>query len=263
LTFLNEQYGWLVVSVDHTMSQDVLAILATTDGGQTWQQVADTFTMGQSPEDIQPSANMPCQVSAIAFTDPQIGYLAGDCLAPGGDYGFTILDTHDGGLNWTTPFTNPVNLPQALQTAISEGRSTCGATGVENTPAGILVQHSCQVQESSGEWNRYYYLSLLPKGSNAWLGWAGEAASFASTSQGYSLGQMMQNGRRSLSATTDGGRTWQVATSVTWQEARLDFQLPGQGFALVLAWGDQTYDSALVRTEDGGTTWTLVEGVMK
>jgi serine/threonine protein kinase/photosystem II stability/assembly factor-like uncharacterized protein len=262
LYFLDEQYGWLVVSIDHNMSQDVLAILATTDGGRTWEQVADKFSMGQSPEGTQGYDNMPCHVSGIAFTDPQKGYLAGDCLGPAGDYGFTILDTGDGGHNWLAAFTNPVNLPQALQAAMSEGRSVCGATGVENTPAGILVQHTCVVQESSGQSN-YYYLSLLPKGSNAWIGWAGETASFASLSEGYSLGQMMKDGKRSLSATTDGGRTWQTVRSTTWQQARLDFPVPGQGFALVLKWGNQTYDSALVRTEDGGSNWVLVEGVLK
>jgi photosystem II stability/assembly factor-like uncharacterized protein len=263
LYFLDEQVGWLVVMIDHTMSKDILAILATNDGGRTWQQVADTFTMGEAPEGLQPGATMPCYVSGIAFSDPQNGYLAGDCMAAGGDYYFTVTSTWDGGYNWLDSFTNPTNLPPELEAAISEGRSTCGAFSVENTPAGILVQHTCRVQETSGEWSSYSYLNLRPTGGTEWVGWPAESASFVSAAEGYSVGPMMEYGTRSLSRTTDGGRTWQNVHSVTWQEVHIDFLLPDQGFALVLEWGNQTYDSAILRTEDGGRSWSLVEGVMK
>jgi eukaryotic-like serine/threonine-protein kinase len=263
LYFLDGQHGWLVVSIDYGMMQEMLVILATADGGQSWEQVADNYSMQEHEEGVQPNAPMPCQVNGITFADAQRGYMAGDCLGASGDSGFTVLSTFDGGRTWLAVFTNPVNLPEKLMTAIAAGDAACGATGVENTPGGILVQHSCTVQASPDEWEHYKYLSLLPWGSSAWTGWPGETASFVSASEGYSLGQRLEAGTRILSRTADGGNTWQEVRSVTWQEAWLDFLAPGQGFTLALKYGDQTYDSVLVRTEDGGTKWTLVEGVLK
>ncbi len=261
--FLDEQHGWLVVAVDYVVSPGVLVILATTDGGQTWQQIADQNSMSQSPEGTSGYANMPCNVNGIAFVDLQNGYMAGDCFGEDLSYGFTVLNTMDGGRTWLAIFTNPTNLPQELQTAMEEGRANCGATGVENTPGGILVQHTCKVMESSDTFRDYYYLSFLPTGSSIWLGWAGETASFASISEGYSLEQPSEDGKRNLNVTTDGGSTWQIVGSVSWANARLDFPAPGQGFSLAWRWGDQAYASLLVRTADGGQSWVTVEGVVK
>ena len=258
LYFLDELYGWLVVRVDHAMSQDELVIMGTKDGGVIWEQIADRDSMSQNTEGVAMAANMPCHVSGIAFSDPNYGYMAGDCLGVG-NYGFTVLSTFDGGRTWMAVYTNPTELPQELQAAVNEGQEICGSTSVEYTTAGFLVQHTCQVGQEP-----YYYIALLPRDSNTWLGWAGETASFTTAEVGYSLGQL-QDGKRILSVTMDGGASWTVVkNNITWQAARLDFVAPGQGFAL--AWkvnGGQPIDHTLVLTEDGGIKWVLVEGVLK
>jgi serine/threonine protein kinase/photosystem II stability/assembly factor-like uncharacterized protein len=266
--FLDRQHGWLVVAVDYMVSPNVIAILATGDGGQSWYQVANRESMTKNAEGY---IYMLCSVSAIAFTDAQTGYMSGASTCAESDRlgGFTIMNTFDGGYTWNHVFPNPTGLPQAVQFAISEGpmdtdgdgiadNFICSAAGVENTPAGTLVQHSCQVDQKN-----YAYLSLLPKGSTSWIGWVGETASFVSPSEGYSLEQAGGDGKRNLNVTHDGGRTWQTVRSVNWANARLDFLAPGEGFVLAWRYGDQTYDFALVRTEDGGSNWTTVEGVVR
>ena len=265
LFFLDAQQGWLVVSVGHFMNQDVLEIFGTFDGGLTWQRLADKASMGQG-EGQDGGAGMPCHVSGIAFNDSQHGFLAGDCLAVSVDDGFSILVSSNGGRSWqkqTLP--EPADLPQAVTAAAAAGQRFCASTGIEQTPAGLLVQHTCQVLEGSGMLRNYPFLSLSPDGGQTWLGWQGENASFVNTAEGYSLGAIGQNGTRQVSVTADGGKTWRSAGTVTWPEAWLQFFIPGQGFALARSWNEQNsaYDYALVRTENGGQSWALVKGVVK
>jgi hypothetical protein len=152
-----------------------------------------------------------------------------------------------------------------LQTAAENDQRFCAPTRVEDTPAGVLVQHTCQVLEGSGTVKNYYFLSLLPGGGANGSSWMGETASFATPTDGVSLGQLMQDGTRRLSQTSDGGKTWQATDVVTWPEARLDFLSPEVGFALAWQWNDelQVNEYALVRTENGGRLWALVIGVVK
>lgn len=259
--FLDKQRGWLVVAIGHYMHQDVLVILATEDGGLTWRQQTDKFSMGQGN-----GAAMPCRVSGIAFRDPQMGYLAGDCLAVSVDDGFSILTTPDGGRTWQTQnLPEPAGMPQAVRAASPGQERFCAASGVENTPAGILVQHTCQILEGSGMMKNYYFLSLLPADGGDWRGWVGEQASFSSASEGICLEPQAQDGTRNVKITADGGRTWQIIGKVTWQGARLDFPTTTQGFALAWSWNNDRpgYEYALVRSENGGRRWGLVEGVVK
>jgi hypothetical protein len=82
---------------------------------------------------------------------------------------------------------------------------------------------------------------------------------------GIRLGALAQDGTHQVSVTGDGGKTWQNAGLVTWPEAWLDFPVSGQGFALARSWNplSSAYDYALVRSDNGGQRWILVEGGYK
>jgi hypothetical protein len=53
--------------------------------------------------------------------------------------------------------------------------------------------------------------------------------------------------------------------TVTWPEARLDFATANQGYALAWRWDEASAQNeyALVRTNDEGGLWSLVEGKIK
>jgi photosystem II stability/assembly factor-like uncharacterized protein len=263
--FLDEMHGWIVISVGHYMNQDVNVIFGTQDGGLTWNNLADKFSMGQG-EGQDGGAGMPCQVTGITFVDLQHGFLAGNCLAVGVDENWNILVTDDGGDTWQEQaLPEPSGVPQALQQAANTQNRICAASGVDNTPAGILVLHSCLLTEGSGMQRNYFFLSLSSDHGQTWKGWAGEVASFVDASTGYSLGDLQQDGTRLLSVTSDGGATWQELRQVSWPGAHLDFTAIETGFALAWDWNpsQQNYDYALVQTTDGGSSWKLVEGVVK
>jgi hypothetical protein len=117
LFFLDDQHGWLVVSMGHYMNQDVLAIYSTSNGGLSWQKLADKFSMGEG-EGQDGGASVPCRVSGIAFLDTQVGFLSGDCLAVGVDDGFGLLMTRDGGKTWSAEkIPDALVVPQAVQAA--------------------------------------------------------------------------------------------------------------------------------------------------
>lgn len=266
LFFLDAQHGWLVVSVGHYMNQDILEIFSTQDGGQTWQRMADKFSMGQDEGDGVVYYKMPCQVSGIAFVDPQHGFLAGDCLAVGVNDGWSILETKDGGRHWQSlALPEPAWTPEAVRSGLSSGQALCASSGVSLTPAGILVSHTCQVMEGSGMLKGYGFQSLSPDGGQTWRGWVGEAGVFVDANAGFSLGALNQAGAREFLATADGGVNWQVKAVVSWPMAQVDFVSPADGFVVASGWNEQrsAYDYALVRTRDGGATWEMVESIIK
>ena len=265
LFFLDEQQGWAVVSVGHYMNQDVLVIYATQDGGQTWTDLADKFTMGQG-EGRDGGAGMPCRVTGIAFLDSQHGYLAGDCIAVSMDNGWSILVTGDGGRTWQEQMLpEPSGVPQILKQAENTPERICAPTGVEVTPAGVLIQHTCLLPRADGAQQSYFFLSLSSDRGQTWTGWQGETASFTDLKTGWSLSDLQQDGTRMLSSTTDGGSTWHNVRQVTWPGARLDFAAPEMGYALAWEWSPsrQNFDYALVSTTNGGDSWQLVKGLVK
>jgi len=265
LYFLDEQHGWAVIAVGHYMNQDVLVIYATQDGGQTWTNIADKFSMGQA-DGQDGGAAMPCRVTGITFLDPQHGYMSGDCIAVSMNSGWSILATADGGHTWQEQLLpEPSGVPSVLKQAENSPERTCAPTGVESTPAGILVQHTCLLPQGDGQQKNYFFLSLSSNSGLSWTGWQGETASFIDSQTGYSLAALQQDGTRVLSATTNGGATWKEVRQVTWPSARLDFYALGKGFALAWAWNPsrQNYDYALVSTLDGGDSWQMVNGLVK
>ena len=263
--FLDEQNGWIVISVGHYMNQDVLVIYATQDGGQTWNIRADKFSMGEG-EGQDGGVGMPCRVTGIAFLDTQHGFFAGDCIAVSVDDGWSILETKDGGQTWhRLALPEPAGIPQVLKQAENSPQRICAPTGVERTPAGILVQHTCLLPQGDGNLKNFFFQSLSSDAGQNWTGWSGETASFADWKTGYSLEAVQQDGTRILSTTADGGSTWREVRQVSWPNARLDYTPGGTGYVLASQWNPsiQNFDYALVKSSDGGVVWDLVEGVTK
>jgi len=78
MTFLDRRRGWAVGAASFGFQGEKVAIVATTDGGTTWQD--------ESPSQVHAS------LYAVAFADSQHGWAVGR-------FG-TMLATDDGGGNW-------------------------------------------------------------------------------------------------------------------------------------------------------------------
>ncbi|MBU0512976.1 MAG: hypothetical protein KJ638_14915, partial [Chloroflexi bacterium] len=91
-SFVDEQHGWLLVHIDAGMSHDYSYLFATSDGGVTWQRIADPYGEG-----LQSLHN-----TGLAFADTQLGWVTKDNL--GVMAGAFLEQSTDGGITWDDVF---------------------------------------------------------------------------------------------------------------------------------------------------------------
>lgn len=258
--FAAAAHGWLAAGN---------AILATADGGRSWSQVYEAGS----------------QVRSFHFNSPRLGW----AVTAGG-----LLSTRDGGKTWATVWTgNPEDLgsirfvdgehgwavaKNAVKVTGDGGRTwapadvadPCGPrSGARYSFTGTAAGWAlCAGQPGVGMQSKWLY-----KTEDAGRNWQLIAA--AEIGKPYGEGGLPRGGyvsgfffldevhgwishsRGGLIATADGGKTWRGVRIGPGGEQFLGidhFVSPREGFVTTR---QGTY-TALVRTEDGGATWTQV-----
>jgi photosystem II stability/assembly factor-like uncharacterized protein len=209
-------------------------IYKTSDGGKTW---ALQFT----------SADPKSFYDAIAFWDVNTGLAFGDPV----DGRFTVIRTIDGGRTWTP--VPPANVPPAI-----DGEGAFAASGTC-----LVVEGAANAWFGTGGASRARVFRSTDRG----LTWtvadtpimAGNASSgvfslaFADALHGLAVGGDYRKERDSgdnLASTSDGGKTWAVATRLRSFRSAVAF-LPGSKGQGALAVGPGGTDLS----RDGGATW--------
>ncbi len=227
LSFPDKKNGWLMLLPDHTMNSMPGELFRTEDAGKTWRHInsarvlynPESFTTAEF-ESEQPFP--PCG-GQILFKDAKNGWLVGSFTTTTPGYLFV---THDGGAHWQGQ-----TLP--LPTSLLRGRMA---------PVGLPSFSSSKGKDGSLEAN------FVPENS----------------------------AMRDLSPITyithDGGRIWQWGeSSQAGRQARTEsHQWLGQGKRIsqlqfvdkdngwAVALGNDL-SGELLRTKDGGKTWTEVQ----
>jgi hypothetical protein len=95
-----------------------------------------------------------------------------NCLAVGVDEGWDILVSSDGGSTWQRQaLPEPTGIPEVLLQVKDTPALPCAASGVELTPAGVLVQHSCLLTEDRECRKIFLPVAVCGYGPDlAWLG---------------------------------------------------------------------------------------------
>lgn len=247
LGFLDDRRGWLMAHLGLGMSHDYIAVFLTDDSGQTWRRVVD-------PE--RNPTLMPCPKTGLAFSDPQTGWLAGDC--PGLMPGLFLYSTRDGGGSW-----QPVSLPipPGQPADLFDGEKTgCGVAGLAYVGADAVMFPVRCAPYNGGKASAWLYVARAggtfsardlpqPYGNLHFLnpqeGWFIGTASSDPTTPG------------EIYYSTDGGLTWKLVLATGWQ-GRPDFIDSKTGW-VVARTGEQY---ALVYTANGGVLWEEIHAVV-
>ncbi len=238
LTFVDANHGWLLVHAGAGMMHDWVYLFATSDGGLTWTSLFD-------PTDS--SLWMSCSKTGMAFSTATSGFVSGDCQ--GVAAGVYFYQTRDGGSTWAQ-----VTLPDPPQNAgvFTNMDFACGAynpTFIDAQHGAVLV--SCQNFVTSA---KFSWLYKTADGGTNWtpvnLPAAGGAYQFVDLQKGvYVAGKVY--------VTQDGGLTWKPVATVSWS-GQPNFIDSNNGWIVAL----NGEESALVRTTDGGVTWSIIKPVV-
>lgn len=232
LYFVDSQQGWLMLRLGAVGTHRApVYFYQTADGGATWTLLSDPY---------QGEYLQSCEKTSIAFADPHTGWVTiGSC--PRDPH---VEMTSDGGASWSV-FT----LPPLLGDYAGSCWDTIWAQffGLD---VGMVLVHCFREGAANGD----HFLHRTDNGGQDWLQlpFPGQTALFLSPDLGWAFGDRVYQ-------TTDGGHRWQDLGEISWR---------GQ-FSFVdadLGWAAARSDDgrfALVRTTDGGGTWTLIEPVTR
>jgi photosystem II stability/assembly factor-like uncharacterized protein len=248
LAFLDNLHGHILVHLGVGMSHDYVAVFTTADAGQTWQRFLDP--------DTQPTL-MGCAKSGLAFTSPEIAWLAGDC--PGLMKNLTLYRTLDAGATWSdVSLPVPSGKPENYFALDNIG---CGIAGFHYTGKDTLyLSLRCTnfdnstnmtwlyaTSDNGKTWQQsplplpYVHLAVLDPNKAILIG---------STTQ-----ENEANG--AVFSTSDAGRNWNQAASTSWTGVP-DFIDTQNGWVVAV----RGSVSAFVHTSDGGRSWEEIKPVV-
>ena len=227
--FVDRVHGWIVDNLGAAAGSEGVVILRSVDGGATWVAVAQSNdpTTGQGTSGI----DFGCDKGAVVFGTSSVGFLTTYCA--GGPP--LMYRTTDGGYHWQGE-----SLPQLPSTQYGGG--TENATFLTSTDAFVVAEFY-----DNGP---AYGLLVTRDGGATWTAYklpGNGTVDFESPLSGWQLND-------TLSATSDGGRTWHAIAGLPFKGTEMTLQYLGKGIAT--AWG--FHQPTAYRTDNGGTTWRPV-----
>lgn len=233
LSFVDAQHGWMMVHVGAGMNHDYFVLLATADGGVTWQ------TLITPQGDVAPTTQG-CYKNALTFVSPQDGWMSVDChgVAPV-PY---IFRSHDGGQSWeNVPLPAPPTLPDIFK------QGYCGPSDpILFTPTSGLLVLNC-VQYDPNIKASFLYETTDDGASWQVYPYPGGPLQFVGPTTAFALS-------RNIQRSDDAGHTWAAVKPVNW-DGQFSFINPQTAWVVATDNGQ----SALVRTDNGGLVWVEIK----
>jgi photosystem II stability/assembly factor-like uncharacterized protein len=239
ITFADAQHGWMLSKQADLASAEVIDILRTTDGGKTWAIVSSVLP---ASTDTPPPGRLPFggDKAGLSFLDTMTGWITGSFPLNG--YVFFYV-THDGGATWSRQ-TFPFSPDQALtQISTRPPRFFTATDGI--LPVSFVTENASRLD---------FYVTH--DAGTTWKSTTTLAAP-ASVSDVIDVNHGWASDGTLLYVTGDGGQHWaKLSPGGSFQHVtRLDFVSSNIGWAIGAT--DSRVPS-LLKTVDGGQTWTVI-----
>lgn len=243
--FVSAAKGWMLVQANGSL---VPSLWRTNDGGRTWSSVPAT------------GLETRIQIGGLRFQDQDVGIVSGLELVGRGAVGSSgrpvLYRTTDAGATWT--------------------RIDLSAPADVTYPAGIdYVDEVRQLDSGELAVDAPLYVGgpasgtkFPPQRLTVWtstdggMTWSRPVEAPSSTAQfaAYGRDHWWAAGRDGVFASTDGGATWSGPFGPPHQIGEVDFVSPTTGYGLSSPLGYGGVGGSLVKSTDGGITWTPVGG---
>jgi photosystem II stability/assembly factor-like uncharacterized protein len=245
ITFVDAEHAWMLADVDTAGGEQAVDIFRTTDDGLTWAKVS-------SAADRTGALPLQGRKIGLTFRDAMVGWAAltgpyGPPLpSPGTPW---LFQTQDGGVTWRPA---PVALPAVmapyswdyvagvLPPTLFSPQEGVLPVEVGSRPAGGVVLSMVYVTHDGGAtWNATTPISTVTG-----------ASSLLDPFHWWITSEVVSGD--SLFSTADGGQHWSSLTpGVPFTHVSVvSFVSSTQGWAIG--------DAGLLRTSDGGRTWTIL-----
>ena len=239
ITFVDAHHGWLLSKQADLASAEAVAILRTTDGGKTWAVVSSALP---ASTDTPPPGRLPFggDKAGLGFLDTMTGWITGSFPLNG--YVFFYL-TDDGGATWNRQ-TLPFSLEQAsTQIATRPPRFFTATDGI--LPVSFVTENASSLD-----------LYVTHDGGVNWKATTPIAA-LAGTVDVIDMNHGWASDGTLLYVTSDGGQRWaKLAPGGSFQHIiQLDFVSSHIGWAIGAT---DSHTPSLLKTLDGGQTWTVI-----
>jgi len=237
MSFVDASHGWLVLNLGFAAGSQGVAFYGTVDGGATWTKLSEADTSGSA-------GHLPlgCSKGVPVFLNASTGWLPGACGAGGGPFFYV---TRDGGRTWhSVTLGSPAGWGATCVCEMTSLRFSDARNGVfvltSSGSAGVPESVVYSTSDGGGSWRPGP--SLPAQAYDVF---------FIDKSHGWTVNLKANN---SLLSTSDGGQHWSTVGPIPSTQVVAGFQFVTVEIGWALA--SEPGGEAIVKTENGGQTWT-------
>ena len=243
ITFIDSQHGWILSGWGATGgAAEAVTVFRTSDGGKTWSNVSSAFP---ASTDTPPPGHLPFggRKSGIHFLNTSTGWITGTVVV--NDLAWLYV-SHDGGSTW---YQQSLSLPSGVPSA---QLSLLSPTFFSATD-GILPVIFSDLITARGIATDIY---VTHDGGTTWKSTMALPAAFGTIDFVDTQHGWVTDGTV-LYSTSDGGQHWaKLSPGANFNQVTdLSFVSSTTGWAIV---GQSSNSSFLLKTTDGGKTWTPI-----